>query len=76
MFIASKCNVIIPSPDGTEAFPIPSGYVGAVPAWVAKTAYFQALVRDGKIGVPNSRKDSDVEKARGKKPPRRGPDAK
>lgn len=71
MFVASKRNVIIPSPDGAEAFPIPAGYLGNVPDWVAETTYFQALVRDGKIGVPDSHKDRDVEEEVAKKPTRK-----
>lgn len=62
MFISSNRNVVIPSPDGSVAHPIPKGYVGNVPDWVGETAYFRALVKDGKISVPDSRKDSDVEK--------------
>lgn len=62
MFISSNHNIVIPSPDGSVAHPIPKGYVGNVPDWVGETAYFRALVKDGKISVPDSRKDSDVEK--------------
>ena len=73
MFISCIRNVIVPSPDGCAAYPIPIGYVGDVPDWVGETAYFRALVKDGKIGVPDSRKDKDVENQLKRKPTRRGP---
>ena len=60
MFIVSKRNIILPSLDGSRAFPISKGYVGEIPDWAAETAYFAELVRDGKIGAPSSKKDKDV----------------
>lgn len=57
-FITSHRNVIIPV--GGTAYPISRGFVGEVPDQVAQTAYFQALVRDGKISIPASKKDSDI----------------
>lgn len=64
MFVMSTRNIIIPSPDGKESVRIRRGEMGPVPAWAAKTAYFKALVKDGKIVVSDSRKDRDQEKAR------------
>lgn len=64
MFVMSTRNIIIPSPDGKESVRLRRGEMGPVPAWAAKTAYFKALVADGKIVVSDSRKDRDQEKAR------------
>ena len=44
--IISKRNIIIPSPDGRQAYPIPKDYIGSVPDWVTKTKYFEELVKD------------------------------
>ena len=62
MFIISKRRVIRPSSDGTKAHTVPRDYVGEIPDWAADTDYFRALVADGKIGVPESRKDKDTQK--------------
>ena len=48
MNIFSKRNIVIPGPSG-EKFRIKKGFIGPVPDWAAKTPYFQALQRDGKI---------------------------
>lgn len=61
--IISKRNIIIPSPDGRQAFPIPKDYIGAVPDWVTKTKYFEELVKDGKIAVSSTTKDNALEQA-------------
>ena len=37
--------------------------IGTVPAWVSDSAYFAALVKDGKIVISESKKDADLEKA-------------
>lgn len=71
MFVVSKRNVIVPSADGSAAFPLPKGFVGPVPRWVAETAYFKALVEDGKVGVTESTGDAEVERQLEKKPVRR-----
>lgn len=68
MFITSHRNVIIPV--GGMAYPISRGFVGEVPDQVAQTAYFQALVRDGKISIPASKKDSDIAVAMEQEPER------
>ena len=49
MFVMSKRNIIIPSPDGTESVRLQRGEVAAVPEWASKTAYFKALLEDGKL---------------------------
>lgn len=68
MFITAHRNVIIPV--GGTAYPISRGFVGEVPDQVAQTAYFQALVRDGKISIPASKKDSDIAVAMEQEPER------
>lgn len=68
MFVTSHRNVIIPV--GGTAYPISRGFVGEVPDQVAQTAYFQALVRDGKISIPASKKDSDIAVAMEQEPER------
>lgn len=68
MFITAHRNVIIPI--GGTAYPISRGFVGEVPDQVAQTAYFQALVRDGKISIPASKKDRDIAVAMEKEPKR------
>lgn len=68
MFITAHRNVIIPL--GGKAYPISRGFVGEVPDQVAQTAYFQALVRDGKISIPASKKDSDIAVAMEQEPKR------
>lgn len=68
MFITAHRNVIIPL--GGKAYPISRGFVGEVPDQVAQTAYFQALVRDGKISIPASKKDRDIAVAMEKEPKR------
>ena len=61
--VISKRNIIIPSPDGRQAYPIPKDYIGSVPDWVTKTKYFKELVKDGKIAVSSATKDSALEQA-------------
>ena len=61
--IISKRNIIIPSPDGRQAYPTPKDYIGSVPDWVTKTKYFKELVKDGKIAVSSTTKDSALEQA-------------
>lgn len=56
-FVVSNRNIIIPSPDGKTSCKLPKGYVGPVPDWAAKTAYFKALAADGKIVLSQSKKD-------------------
>lgn len=63
MFIVSKRNIVIPGQDGKTFCRLPRGFVGEVPAWAAKTAYFQALVKDGKIVISKGKKDKDLEAA-------------
>lgn len=67
MFVFSSRNVILPSPDGSRAFPVSRGFVGEIPDWAADTDYFRALVKDGKISLPASHKDTDVEVAQKKR---------
>lgn len=63
-FVVSNRNIVIPSPDGRERVQLPRGYMGAVPDWAPKTAYFKALVADGKLIVSESRSDRDLERER------------
>lgn len=68
MFIMSKRNIIIPSPDGKMSKKLHKGYVGAVEDWVTKTDYFKALVADKKIIITETTKDNELEKADVEKP--------
>ena len=61
MFVVSKRNIIIPSPDGSQAFRLPTDFMGDVPAWVSDSPYFKGLVSDGKIIVSNSKSDKSLE---------------
>lgn len=63
MFIVANRKIILPSADGKRKHPVARGFIGEIPDWAAETAYFRALVADGKIGVPQSKKDADVETA-------------
>ena len=68
MFIMSKRNIIIPSPDGKISKRLFKGYVGPVEDWVSQTDYFKALVKDKKIIVTETTKDNELEKADAEKP--------
>ena len=71
-FVMSNCNVIIPSPDRSDSIRLFRGQGGEAPAWVAKTAYFKALVADGKLIVSNGKKGrpkEEGEKTAGEKEP-------
>lgn len=63
MFVMVKRNVILPSRDGSKKHAVSRDYVGDIPDWATETAYFRALVRDGKIVVPDSTKDKDTQAA-------------
>lgn len=67
MFIASKNNVLIPGVPGQKAVRIPRGFMGEVPDWVGGTAYFQSLVRSGKIAMTENGKPKKP-----RKPPKEG----
>lgn len=63
MFVMSKRNIVIPSPDGAQSVRLHAGFVGEIPAWAASTPYFAGLVADGKIVIPESRKDKATQEA-------------
>lgn len=63
MFIMSKRNIELPSPDGRRRHAVKKGFIGDIPDWAAGTPYFRALVKDGKIVVPDSKKDIDISAA-------------
>ena len=63
MFIVANRNIILPSPDGAREHRVSRGFIGEIPDWAAETAYFAELVKDGKIGVPEGKKDAELEKA-------------
>ena len=67
MFVFSNRNVILPSPDGSRAFPLGPGFLGERPDWGADTEYFPALVKEGEIFLSASHKDRDVEAAQKKR---------
>lgn len=61
-FVLSKANIILPSADGSQTFPLHREQLVEVPDWAAETAYFKALVADGDI-VPTNRSDKAVQDA-------------
>lgn len=63
MLVMAKRNVMLPSADGTKKHAVSRDYVGDIPDWATETAYFRALVADGKIVVPDSHKDKDIQDA-------------
>lgn len=66
MFVLSKRNIILPSPDGSTAVRLRRGDLVDLPDWAAKTDYCKALVADGKI-VPSGRSDKEAQAASEKK---------
>ena len=64
MFVLSKRNVELPGPGGVVH--LRRGQMADVPAWAADTAYFKALVADGKI-VPSATSDKTTQAAAEKK---------
>lgn len=66
MFIFSKRNIILPSPDGSQSVRVKQDFVGEIPDWAAETQYFRDLVADGKI-VPTATRDKDTQSAAEKK---------
>ncbi len=62
MFVLSKRNIILPSPDGSVSVRLARDGMCAIPDWAAETAYFKALVADGKI-VPAGMSDSETQAA-------------
>lgn len=63
MFVMCKRNVILPSADGKQQHKVAKDYVGNIPDWATETAYFRGLVSDGKIVVPETSADKDLQKA-------------
>ena len=66
MLVLSKRNIIIPAPDGSTAVRLAREQLAEVPDWAAKTDYFRALVKDGKI-VPTGKSDKETQAADEKK---------
>ncbi len=60
MFILSNRNIVLTTRDGDESRYIQRGFLGDVPDRFCQSAYFSALVKDGKIVLSGSRKDTDV----------------
>ena len=58
MIVVSRRNIILPGPNG-ERFHMARDYMGPVPGWAEKSAYFRALVEDGKVIVSESRKKKE-----------------
>ena len=48
---------------------MPRDYMGPVPAWAEKSAYFRALVEDGKVIVSDSRTKKEKAPAPPEEPP-------
>lgn len=66
MFVLAKRNILLPAPDGSAAVRLRRGDIAEIPAWAVKTAYFQALVADGKL-VPSGTSDKSTQAASEKK---------
>ena len=64
MFVLSKRNVDLPGPGGVVH--LSRGQLADVPSWAVDTAYFKALVADGKI-VPSATSDKSTQAAAEKK---------
>ena len=67
MLVVSKRNIILPGPNG-ERFHMARDYMGPVPGWAERSAYFRALVEDGKVIVSESRKKKEKAAARNEAP--------
>ena len=63
MFIVANRNIVLPSADGAAQHFVPRGYMGEIPDWATKTAYFDLLVADGKIVVTQSKRDAALANA-------------
>lgn len=62
MFVLSKRNIVLPSPDGSAAVRLRRGDMADLPDWAANTEYFQGLVADGKL-VVTGKDDKTAQKA-------------
>jgi len=62
MFIISKRNFVVPR-TGREPYVIKKDYIGEIPEDVAGHWLVQAAMKDGSIAAPQSRKDTELEKA-------------
>lgn len=62
MLVLSNRNIVIPCPDGSTSIRLVRGSISPVPDWVPQTAYFRALVSDGKIVPSVPRSDKELEK--------------
>lgn len=60
MFVLPRVNAIIKGSNG-ESFRLYKDVMGAVPRWAEDSAYFHALVQDGKLVVSDSAKDKVIE---------------
>lgn len=59
MFVLPRKNILFRGPNG-ESFTLHKDIMGTVPAWVSGSAYFKALVADGKIVAVESTSDKAV----------------
>ena len=62
MFVLSKRNLILPSPDGSMSVRLARNVMCQVPDWAAETAYFRDLVADGKV-IPSGASDRETQAA-------------
>lgn len=62
MFLFANRNIILPSDDGQTYF-LKKGYIGNVPEQFCSGTYFQELVKCGKISIPESSQDRDMQKS-------------
>lgn len=61
MFIHSSKTYAVKRADGT-LYRIPRGFVGEIPADVAKAKIVELAIKDGSISTPASKKDADIDK--------------
>lgn len=62
MFVLSKRNIILPSPDGSVFVRLKRDVMCSVPDWAAETDYFRGLVDDGKVVISGA-SDKAAQKA-------------
>lgn len=59
MFVLPRANILFRAEDGTSIM-LRRDQMCTVPAWVSDSAYFKALVKDGKVLVTESTSDKAV----------------
>lgn len=62
MFILANRNIVLRDKAGAEML-VARGFIGDIPDRFCDSGYFRALIADGKITVPATRKDKEIEAA-------------